>query len=342
MVATRTNQSLDPFPDGWYVIGQSDDIRVGKLAEKTWMGREIVLWRDTGGAVCVADAYCPHLGSHLGPSAGGLIRDGNLVCPFHGFEYDATGRCVAAPGAAPPRSARLARYETEEINGFVFAYCGRESDAPTWRIPEQPDHPGYKRALNRVRLRTHPQTTSENSVDRAHLGHLHGYSEVTQTAPTEVDGPLLRSAYAFTRHMLTPGLRRFTISVGISIEVWGLGVSIVAIRGSRGLRLRQWILATPVDGEMTEMWLVMDVERMPQLPWLPGRLVDLGRGLAGRVFVNELKREVEKDGEIWARQRYRPEPVLSALDRDMLQFRRYCEQFYSSAADVIARSAKGG
>ena len=34
---------LDPFPDGWYVIGESDDIKVGKLIEKIWMGEQIVL-----------------------------------------------------------------------------------------------------------------------------------------------------------------------------------------------------------------------------------------------------------------------------------------------------------
>ena len=342
MKATLVNQLLEPFPDGWYVIGLSDDIGAGELVEKTWMGREVVAWRDAHGTMCVADAYCPHLGSHLGPRAGGAIRDGHLVCPFHGFAFDATGRCVATPGGAPPRSARLRRYASEEINGFVFAYCGRNSDSPQWRIPEMPDSPGYRRALRRVRLRAHPQTTSENSVDRAHLAHLHGYRDVVQTVPTRVDGPLLSADYAFTRQMLTRGFRRFEQSVEISIEVWGLGVSVVAIRGLGGFSARQWILATPVDGEMIDMWLVVDVESLPGWPWLVGPLERLARRLAGRVLVNELKCEVEKDGEIWARQRYRAEPVLSAADRDMLLFRRYCKQFYPPTADVLARSAANG
>ena len=342
MTATLTAQSLDPFPDGWYVIGLSADIGAEKLIEKTWMGREIVAWRDTRGTVCVAEAYCPHLGSHLGPRAGGAIRDGNLVCPFHGFEFDTTGRCVGTPGASPPRSARLRRYVSEEINGFVFAYCGRESDRPSWRIPEQPDESEYQRAVKCVPLRAHPQTTSENSVDRAHLAHLHGYRDVVQTAPTEVDGPLLTSAYAFTRQMLTPGFRHFEQSVEISIQVWGLGVSIVAIRGPGGFRVRQWVLATPVDGEMIDMWLAVDVQRLPGWPWLVRPLAGLVRLLLGRVLVNELKCEVEKDGEIWARQRYRSTPVLSATDRDLLQFRRYCKQFYARTADVIMRGAESG
>ncbi|MYB31254.1 MAG: Rieske 2Fe-2S domain-containing protein, partial [Acidobacteria bacterium] len=29
-------------------------------------------------------SVCPHLGSELGPAAGGRVRDGRLVCPLHG------------------------------------------------------------------------------------------------------------------------------------------------------------------------------------------------------------------------------------------------------------------
>ena len=37
-----------------------------KLIQKTWMGMNIVAWCDENGRVCVAEAYCPHLGSDLG------------------------------------------------------------------------------------------------------------------------------------------------------------------------------------------------------------------------------------------------------------------------------------
>ena len=256
---------LDPFPDGWYVIGESDDIRVGKLIEKIWMGEQIVVWRGPDGTVCVADAFCPHLGSHLGPTTGGRIRNGNLVCPFHGFEYDVTGQCVATPTAPPPRSARLRRFETAEVNGFVFAYHGRTPDEPTWQVPDFSGGPSF-RAAKRLRFPGHPQTTSENSVDLAHLGHIHGYRELEQTTPTTVDGPV---------------------------------------------------------------WLVMDLKRLPQWRWLSGPLAWIANRLVLRLLVRESELEVLKDAEIWARQSYRPSPAFSEADRDILQFRRYCEQFYA-------------
>ena len=92
---------LPAFPEGWYFVASRKSILREKLIEKTWLGEEIVVWCDEAGRVCVADAVCPHLGSYLGPEVGGKVCNGRLVCPFHGFEYDATGN------ALPLRTPRL-------------------------------------------------------------------------------------------------------------------------------------------------------------------------------------------------------------------------------------------
>ena len=184
--------ALHPFPDGWYLIEPSDRLGAEQLIQKDWMGQEIVAWRDRTGAVCVADAFCPHLGSHLGPQTGGVVRNGNLVCPFHGFEFDVTGRCAATPDAPPPKSARLKSYPVQEVNGFIFAYWDHLGREPAWRIPEVPRDGGRRRAITRRRLRAHPQTTTENSVDFGHLTYVHGYSNLRQLAPTVLEGRFRR------------------------------------------------------------------------------------------------------------------------------------------------------
>ena len=148
----RRAKGLDPFPDGWYVIELSSRLPAGRLLEKKWMGHDIVAWRDDGGGVCVADAVCPHLGSSLGAAAGGTLRDGHLVCPFHGFEYDVTGACVATPSGTPPRSARLTSYEVQEVNGFIFAWHHRDGREPWWRV-EDVTPAGASRAVTVLRVR---------------------------------------------------------------------------------------------------------------------------------------------------------------------------------------------
>ena len=228
------------------------------------MGQEIVAWRDRTGAVCVADAFCPHLGSHLGPQTGGVVRNGNLVCPFHGFEFDVTGRCAATPDAPPPKSARLKSYPVQEVNGFIFAYWDHLGRQPAWRIPELPRDGGRRRAITRRRLRAHPQTTTENSVDFGHLTYVHGYSNLRQLAPTVLEGPFLTSFYSFTRPMLTRGLRAVHFSVDIKITVCGLGVSMVETHApAMGLNAMQWVLATPVDGDRIDLWLAVDPPELP-------------------------------------------------------------------------------
>lgn len=336
----RQDEGLDPFPDGWYVIELSSRLPAGKLLEKRWMGHDIVAWRDDGGGVCVANAVCPHLGSSLGAAAGGVLRNGRLVCPFHGFEYDVSGACVATPAGPPPRSARLSRFEVHEVNGYIFAWHHRDGRAPWWRL-EDVSPAGVPRAVAVLRVRAHPQTTSENSVDSAHLGHLHGYRELRQTAPTEIDGGKLAAFYAFSRNMLTAGLRRVELSVEIAIALWGLGVSTVEIR-TRGLMVRQWVLTTPVDGDIVDIWLGMDIEKFGGYPWLVGPLRRLGTWIAARLMLHELVLEVRKDAEVWARQDYRPQPVLSGADRDIRRFRRYCEQFYAPGLVPAVEVETGG
>ena len=84
------------------------------------MGEDIVAWIDDDGCVCIADAYCPHLGADLGPVSGGRMCEGRLVCPFHGYEFDATGQCVATPFAEPPKTAKLRVFETQEVLGMIL------------------------------------------------------------------------------------------------------------------------------------------------------------------------------------------------------------------------------
>ena len=323
---------LDPFPDGWYLIEPAEQLREGQLMQKTWMGREIVAWRDRGGAVCVADAFCPHLGAHLGPEHGGVVRDGKLVCPFHGFAYDTTGRCVATPHAPPPKSARLRSYAVQEVNGFVFAYWDRHGREPIWRIPDASPDGWAGRSIVRRRLRSHPQATTENSVDFGHLSYVHGYGALKQLAPTVIDGPFLRAFYTFRRRMLTRGLRRFRISVNIEISVCGLGVSLVEIHSpATDLRVLQWVIATPVDGEWIDLWLAVDPKGRPRVPGLGMLPSWISRRFIPRILRHELELDVMKDARIWATQRYQPMPALSKDDHDIYRFRRYCEQFYAAA-----------
>ena len=329
---------LPPFPEGWYFIASREAIRKAGIIEKTWMGVDVVAWCDGDGRVCVAESVCPHLGSDLGPGAGGLLREGRLVCPFHGFEFDAAGQCVATPFADPPRSARLRVFETRDMGGLIFAWWGAGGREPQWSLPPDPPAEGWsEHAIRTTRFPGHPQETTENSVDLAHLRYVHGYHHVDGDKPVLVDGPYLRSDFDFRRTRPIGGVARFTFDVSASTRIHGLGYSFVNIRENTvPMDMRLWVLATPVDGDLIDLSLVSQVReirgperRIVGLGFLPPRL---RAPIMNRFISYWQQQDVDQDVIIWSRKRYHARPRLNRADGEITTYRDYCAQFYPDPA----------
>ena len=331
--------SLPPFPEGWYFIGSRQSILKEKLIEKTWMGEKIVVWCDDTGQICVAESVCPHLGSDLGPAAGGRVCNGRLICPFHGYQYDATGRCVATAYAPAPKATQLRVFETREVLGLVFAWWGSGGRPPQWFLPEDPPTGAdwSEFGFRTVRFSGHPQETTENSVDIAHLRYVHGYDNVHPVGSVSVKGACLESCFDFKRVRSIAGIK-FYFDVSAITHVYGLGYSIVQIREhSIGMDARLWVLATPIDGEQVEITLASQVREIRK----PKRLIS---GLSfiplrwrtrimNQIIVAAQQRDVQQDAIIWTRKQYRSRPRLCQSDGAIEKYRRYCEQFYPEFQD---------
>ena len=341
-VANGTD-ALPPFPEGWYFVAIRKAILREKLIEKTWMGAEIVVWCDDAGRVCVADAVCPHLGSHLGPEVGGQVCNGRLVCPFHGFEYDTTGQCVATPNAPAPRAAKLKVYETREILGMVFAWWGIGGRPSQWDLPDEPTTgPDWcKLRSHTLRFRGHPQETTENAVDLGHLRYVHGYDNVQPVGSVTVEGAYLKSSFAFKSVRRILGIKYLVYEPSATTHVYGLGYSFVEIsEKTLDMNARLWVLTTPIDGTHVDLTLVSQMReiRKPRqfiaglgLRFLP---MKLRHRLMNRILSSQQKRDVLQDVVIWERKRYRTPPRLCRADGPIGTYRRYCRQFYPDSTIV--------
>ena len=324
-----------PFPEGWYFISTRDAVQKAKLIQKTWMGTNIVIWSDSGGRVCVAESICPHLGSDLGPDSGGCIRDGRLICPFHGYEFDTTGQCVATPFAEPPKTAKLRVFETQEVLGLIFAWWGIGGREPQWSLPEiSLDEDGWSDfEINTLRFKGHPQETTENSVDLAHLRYVHGYDNVNPIEEFTADGPRLEARFDFRRTRTIAGVVKLNFDVSAKSNIFGLGYSFVEVREkSIGMDMRLWVLATPVDGTLIDMSLVSQVKeiRSPKrliagLGFLPVRM---RAPMLNKFMAAQQKDDVLQDVVIWSRKQYVSRPRLCRSDGKIMPFRYYCAQFY--------------
>jgi phenylpropionate dioxygenase-like ring-hydroxylating dioxygenase large terminal subunit len=88
------------------------------------LGEDLVLFRQRE-AYGLLERHCPHRGADL---AYGRLEDGGLRCSFHGWLFDAAGKCLQTP--AEPAGSRLCEhirqraYPVTEKSGIVFAYLG--------------------------------------------------------------------------------------------------------------------------------------------------------------------------------------------------------------------------
>ena len=263
------------------------------------------------------------------------MREFRLVCPFHGYEYDITGQCVATPYAPPPKTARLNLFETREFEGLIFAWHGIGGRGPQWELPA-PAGDATDWCDTRVwsnRFRGHPQEITENAIDLAHLRYVHGYDAVSRVGSAEVDGARLRFRFDFKRSQTVAGIKVFAYEATAVTYVYGLGYSMAEVRDRTiGIDTNLWALATPIDGELVELTLVSRMRRVrePRRPivgmrFLPSRL---RTRLLNRMVIATLSRDSMQDTLIWGRKRYRPRPSLCRSDGEIGVYRRYCKQFY--------------
>ncbi len=317
-----------PYPSGWFALARSAELPRGAVRPARIAGTELALFRTEDGAPHLVSAYCPHLGAHLGH--GGTVQEGALVCPFHAFRFAPDGPCVATGyGTRPPKGAALTCHAVAETGGWIFGWYHPDGAPPAWSLPEVPMH-GYSPVQGSVtELRTHPQETTENSVDLGHFPYVHGYRDM-QLHTLDTDGPHLHTSYSFVRPDGFPGLGR-DLRVDISVHVWGLGFSYVdVLLPAIGLQTRQYVLPTPIDVRRTELRLGMTIKRLPDADWrlriVPAVLFD---GWVSETAHRAYVRDVMQDRHIWEHKAHVPRPLLVEGDGPIGRYRAWCRQFYA-------------
>ena len=104
-----------PVPFGWYGVSLSRELAAGEVKPLQYFGKELVLFRTESGEARLLDAFCPHLGAHLGH--GGKVKGEHIACPFHGWEFSGEGVCQHIPYAQnmPPRADGNAEHQADRF-----------------------------------------------------------------------------------------------------------------------------------------------------------------------------------------------------------------------------------
>ena len=116
---------LPSCPPAWLFFCTSRELKE-KPISRAVCGKRLVGFRAAKGSVAVLDERCAHMGASL---AQGEVVGDSLRCPFHHWEFDATGNCTKIPTCAQiPKLARQRAYPTRELHGCVFFYAGAEPE----------------------------------------------------------------------------------------------------------------------------------------------------------------------------------------------------------------------
>lgn len=183
------------IPNQWYVVLESDEVNHGKPIGVTRMGERLVFWRTSQGEVVCMRDHCPHRGAAL--SVGKLIDD-HVECPFHGLQFDSTGRCKVIPAnglSTPvPKAFQAHIYPTYEAHGLIWIWWGEpRSNLPPPRFFEALEDEAFSYATIREHWTTHYSRAVENQLDPVHLPFVH-YNTIGRGGRTLVHGPLVRWA----------------------------------------------------------------------------------------------------------------------------------------------------
>lgn len=328
-----------PIPRSWYAVAFSDEVRPGGVLARTVAEREVVIFRTRAGVACVLDAYCPHLGAHLG--IGGTVEGEALRCPFHGFRFDTGGVCVATGyGTKPPPTARARVWPLREVNGVIFVYYDPNdaNDAePTWEPPTL-ETTGWAPLLHEAfDLHDHPQETVENSVDLGHFGIVHGYTEMTLRDEMSSDGPHFHIAYAARRAMPFLGRLGARVQFVFDIDIYGLGCSIVTISVAQfGVTARLFVLATPTTHDRVTLALALSLREIHDAGQVHPLARLAPRALLERLIARSIHQSVIHDARqdfvIWENKRHIQPPALAQGDGPIGAFRIWARQFYPQSA----------
>lgn len=306
-----------PFtmPFGWFSVAETDDLAVGQTKAAYYFGTHLVVWRDETGEAHVQDAFCPHLGAHLGH--GGAVRNCEIECPFHGWKFNAEGDNTDIPySERTNKRAKLKTYPVNEVNGFVFAWYHPQDVAPIWQMEEvaeisTDEFAGPKKSKHVVQAGI--QEMAENAVDSAHFRYVHNVAEVPEIV-----------RYDMVDHQtFMESLQRFPTPRGvvdgqINAQQMGPGSSIVRFNGIIDTILVS--ASTPIDAGQTETRFHFYVKNLGDAAT---------NSSVGDAFATEVDRQFVEDIPVWEHKAHLVRPALADNDGPFMKFRKWYSQFYA-------------
>lgn len=185
----------------WHVVACSQDLAEGDVLSVRLLDEDLVLWR-AGSRVLAWKDLCIHRGARLSL---GEIRGESLMCAYHGWTYDADGRCVKMPAHAdqtPPAKARTIQYQAQDRFGWIWVCLGE----PAYDIPcfDEWDDPSFHNVhCGPYVAKASGPRIIENFLDVAHFPFVHAGYLGDEAYPEILDYEVERTSHGVVAKDIT-------------------------------------------------------------------------------------------------------------------------------------------
>jgi phenylpropionate dioxygenase-like ring-hydroxylating dioxygenase large terminal subunit len=136
------------------------------------LGEDLVAFRDTEGRIGLLDEFCPHRRASLFL---GRNEECGLRCVYHGWKFDADGRCVDMMNEPESfaHKIRTTAYPTTEAGGLIWAYMGPAGLVPPPPLFAWTQAPAARRHVSKVIQESNWLQGLEGGIDTSHAPILH-------------------------------------------------------------------------------------------------------------------------------------------------------------------------
>ncbi len=171
---TKPRFSLARVRNHWYVAATSAELKSNKPIPRVIFDTPLVLFRDESGTATALLDRCAHRNV---PLSLGRVREGRLICGYHGWAYDGAGVCRDVPalsGDATGRARRVKRFPARERDGFIWVFMAPDDEPAVepFELPHLADR-RYTTVRHAVTVPATLHATLENILDVPHTAFLH-------------------------------------------------------------------------------------------------------------------------------------------------------------------------
>jgi len=220
-------------------------------------GEEMVIWQAPDGSVAAVRDECCHRSAKLSL---GWTRNSHIVCPYHGWQFDASGQCriiPQMPDQTPPENAYVRPYFAQTRYGLVWVAVEQplapipdlpEADDPSYRLIQE-FHEVWEMSLFRL---------VDNWFDLSHVAFVHQGTQGDTSRPVPPEETIEETEFGLTSssEVLVANRSEGKLYTGIETDTtvrrrlvtwWGPNCRKLHITYPNGLQHVIFTTATPLD-----------------------------------------------------------------------------------------------